>query len=200
MQSSPAIQAHRTRRPVRGFTLFECLVAMAILLIGLLGVVTMFSIGMHARLLAQELVVSQELANMWASWVRFRMDDTGTGPSALKRVDLQVGKRGQFFNDTGDFHAAPGDFNNLPTFGCNTYRGFAWEITQVNAAYKPRYLSESSGSTLEWDKRIDGNGAIPAGMTQPLPLSDVELTISRGVRVYRFNFVFSGIGLEYGNL
>jgi len=52
-------------RPARGFTLFESMVAMFILLVGILGVTSVFSSGMYARLVAQELIVTQDLANQW---------------------------------------------------------------------------------------------------------------------------------------
>ena len=71
----------RSRRRA-GFSLFETMVAMFVMLIGLLGIFSAFAAGMNARLMAQEMVMSQELATMWADWVRFRCRDSG-GPGGL---------------------------------------------------------------------------------------------------------------------
>ena len=185
------------RRP--GFTLFEALVAMFIMLIGLLGIVSVFSGGMQARLLAQELVVSQELANMWAEWIRFRLNENspaGAPFNALSPGDLGAGKRGDFFSDTGDFNAAPGDPANLPTYRRSAYRGYLWEITAVNANYNPEWLTADGTRTIPWDQRLDG-GPVQAA---PAALREVELTVGRGTRRYRFYYVFSGVGLRYGKL
>ena len=191
------------KRPTRlhGFTLFECIVAMFILLIGLLGVVTMFSVGMNQRLQAQELVMSQELANMWASWIRFRLDDsTGGGGFFLATGDLTAGKKGDFFQDAGDFHAGAGSLKNLPTLGANTCRGYTWEITD-SRAFTPGWLPEDSTAPLDWDKTRSGGSAIPSGMgSGPKQLREVELSVFRGARRYKFRYIFSGIGMKYDKL
>ncbi len=195
--------AKRSRRG-RGFTLFEVIVAMFIMLVGLLGVVSIFSAGLHARLLAQELVVSHELANMWADWIRFRLNNTpsaGAPSNVLSLGAISSGNSGDFFQDTGTFHDSPGSPNNLPTYNRNVYQGYTWEITAVNANYKPKWIPEDGSTEKPWDVRLDGGSLIPGSMgSAPPGLSEVELTITRGARRYRFHYVFSGVGLKYSKL
>ncbi len=187
------------RRRHAGFTLFEALVGMFILLVGVLGIVTIFGFGMQVRLHAQELVISQDLANMWANWIRVRLNDSRpSGAYILNRADLQVGKKGDFYNDSGDFHAGGGNTADLPTYQCNSYRGYQWEISAITDGYKPRWLPEDvTKAPVEWDRTLDGSPTIPTAMGGISGLTELELSILRGVRRYRFNYVFSGVGVRH---
>lgn len=194
----------RHARGAEGFSLFEVIVAMFIMLVGLLGVIAVFGAGTNARLLAQELVVSQELANMWADWIRFRMNDSkavGGSLGILHLTDLSKGKKGEFNNDSGDFHMAAGNIVNLPTYQSNVYSGYGWEITD-SKDYVPEWVEEADPTkTHPWDERRDGAAVIPAAMgAGPQALKQVQLTISRGARLYRFVYIFSGVGLKYDKL
>ena len=192
-------QMSRKRR--RGFTLFETIVAMFVLLVGLLGIFAVFGSGLNARLLAQEILVSQDLADMWADWVRFRLNDArakGGALGVLNLVDLATGAQGDFYEDLGDFHFGGGDPRDLPTYHHNVYRGYLWAITQVNRNYTPQYLANNNTELHNWDQRVDGSTVIPSAMgSAPRGLVEVELTIYRGARTYRFNYIFSGVGLKY---
>jgi hypothetical protein len=180
-----------------GFTLMEIIVAMFVLLMGIMGIFAVFNMGVHARLQAQELVISQELANQWADWIRFRLNDTGGGGGvgALTRGSLTVGAKGDFYEDTGNFTFGPGDPRNLPTYHRNVYRGYLWEITAASE-YRPLWVN-AEGGMVDWDRRGDGGSVVPAGMNPTQPLTNVELKITRGARRYPFNYVFSGVGLRY---
>ncbi|MCW8131115.1 MAG: hypothetical protein KIS92_12270, partial [Planctomycetota bacterium] len=139
-----------------------------------------------------------------ADWVRFRLNEsqpTGGTLGVLHLSDLAVGKKGEFLEDTGDFHFTSGDLNNLPTFQANVYSSYAWSITKAED-YVPQWSEEGNPSvTHDWDKRRDGASVIPSGMgAAPLPLKQVELTIIRGTRAYKFNYIFSGVGLKYDKL
>lgn len=193
-----------------GFTMFEAIVAMFILLMGVLGVVAVFSAGMHSRVRAQELIISQDLANMWADWVRFRLNDDATagvlvsGGHQITLADLTVGKKGDFYAGTADAPfqvGATGAPGNLPTTGCGAYQGYTWAITGASD-YTPKWVPEAGGSDNDWTEKIDGSpiyntadfGAFPGN------LKTVELSIFRGARKYIFRFVFSGVGLKYDTL
>lgn len=198
------LPAPRRARGAQGFSLFEVIVAMFIMLVGLLGVIAVFGAGTNARLLAQELVVSQELANMWADWMRFRLNEskaTGGGLGVLHLADLATWKKGEFNADTGDYNLAAGNIVNLPTYQSNVYSGYAWEITNAKD-YTPVWAEEADPTkTHPWDQRRDGSAVIPTTMGNgPLALKQVQLTISRGARMYRFNYLFSGVGLKYDKL
>jgi hypothetical protein len=153
----------------------------------------------NARLVAQEMVVSQELASMWADWVRFRLNESAGGGGALGVLhlsDLAVGSQGDFFNDTGSFHFGGGDPRDLPTFNKNVYRGYLWRITAARN-FAPQYRLDNN-ALINWDLRSDGaTTALPARANAPANLVEVELTIVRGARSYRHNYVFSGVGLRY---
>jgi hypothetical protein len=58
----------------------------------------------------------------------------------------------------------------------------------------------STNSNLHyWDQTLSGAPAVPSAMgNSPKGLTQVELTIERGGRPYKFNFVFSGVGVRYG--
>lgn len=189
---------------------------MFVVLVGLLGVTSMFNNGMKARVLAQEIVLSQELANMWADWVRFRLNDSpkASGPYFLKSSDLSVGQNGDFFSGaaTGNFGADP---TPLPTVGKKVYSGFMWQIgtgdptrnipgTTPANSFKPQWvnmgakdLTPTGGNLHDWDQGLvvpiipGAMGAAPKGLTQ------VDLMIIRGGRPYHFTYVFSGIGMRY---
>ena len=180
------------------------MVGMFILLVGMLGVVSIFSVGMQSRLMAQELIVSQELANMWAEWVRFRINEQPSAGAPQNRIglaDLQAGKRGDFYRDQGDFHSMPGSPENPPTFNCGVYQGYTWEITAADPNYVPQWLTDDGSRAVDWDKRLDGGSAIPAALgTAPRRPVEIELTVVRGSRCYRFKYIFSGVGLKYGDL
>jgi Tfp pilus assembly protein PilV len=184
-----------------GFSLFETLVAMFVMLIGLLGIFSVFGSGMHARLMAQELLTSQDLATMWSDWIRFRLNDsrpTGSGPAYLNSSNLGVGKKGNFYDGTGDFHLGAGNPNELPTVGKNVYKGYTWSITKCTSNYKPKFIGPDGVSVLDWDQRSDGGNAVPSALgSAPDGLVEVELTIYRGARSYKFNYIFSGVGLKY---
>ncbi len=191
-----------TTRPIRAraaFTLFEAIVGMFILLVGVLGIVSVFGFGMQVRLHAQELVISQDLANMWADWIRVRINESkASGGYVLHRSDLAAGKRGDFYNDSGDFHSGSGNTANLPTYQCNAYRGFQWEITAVKHDYKPRWIpDDATQAPVEWDKTLGGSSAIPPAMGSISDLTNVELSIVRGARRYKFNYIFSGVGIKH---
>ena len=188
----------RSRR--RGFSLFETMVAMFVMLIGLLGIFSAFAAGMNARLMAQEMVMSQELATMWADWVRFRCRDSG-GPGGLGVIattDLSVGKQGNFYTASGDFHFGAGDPRELPTANKNAFSGYRWMITRSNRNFTPVYLAANGTDVVTWDKRSDNNSVLPGSMGDAPPsLTEVELTIYRGARSYKYTYVFSGVGLKY---
>ena len=191
--------------PRRGFTLFEVIVAMFIVLVGLLGIFSVFGVGVHARLVAQELVISQELAGMWADWIRFRLNDHSAAPAGvqanlglLETRDLQAGKAGQFYEDRGDFHFAPGSTGNLPTCGRSAYRGYRWEIAEAVHGYKPEWSAENGARAVPWDQRLDGGVALPPALGEaPGDMVEVKLVIARGARRYSFYYVFSGVGIKY---
>ena len=192
------------KRSSRGFSLFEVIVAMFIMLVGLLGVIAVFGAGTNARLLAQELVVSQELANMWADWIRFRLNEskaTGGSLGILHLADLAKGKTGEFVSDSGDFTLGSGSLVDLPTFQANVYSGYIWTITDAND-YTPVWVEDADPTkTHPWDQRLDGSSVIPAALgAAPQALKQIELTISRGSRAYRFVYIFSGVGLKYDKL
>lgn len=194
----------RRSKGAQGFSLFEVIVAMFIMLVGLLGIIAVFGAGTNARLLAQELVVSQELANMWADWMRFRLNESkaaGGSLGVLHLSDLAAGKKGDFNADSGDFHLGSGSLVDLPTFQSNVYSGYGWEITDAKD-YTPVWAEEADPTkTHPWDQRRDGSSVIPSTMgTGPQALKQVQLTISRGARLYRFNYIFSGVGLKYDKL
>jgi type II secretory pathway pseudopilin PulG len=192
------------RLEAHGFTLLETIAAMIVLLMGLLGIFAVFGSGVHARLQAQELIISQDLASQWAEWIRFRLNDCETTPEdgargILRRDRLQKHDAGDFYEDTGDHHfLPPGDVRNLPTFKCSIYRGYRWEIMNVNHNYKPQWRY---GLELrDWDVRGDRAPVVPPSMElDPMKkgLFEVELAISRGARRYPFTFAFSGVGLKY---
>jgi len=189
----------RSRRRA-GFSLFETMVAMFVMLIGLLGIFSAFAAGMNARLMAQEMVMSQELATMWADWVRFRCRDSG-GPGGLgiiSTTDLASGKQGNFYAGTGDFHFGAGDPRELPTVGKNAFKGYTWRIEEAKQNFVPEFLAPDGVTVLSWDKRSDGNSVIPPSMgNAPGALTQVKLVIYRGARSYPFHYVFSGVGLKY---
>lgn len=198
----PSLKAramHRNRKG--GFSLFEVIVAMFIMLVGLLGIIAVFTAGMNARLLAQELLMSQELANMWADWVRFRLNESkaqGGSLGILHLSDLTAGKSGDFMADSGDFHIGSGSLNDLPTFQANVYSNYTWLITDAQD-YEPRWVEEGNPAvTHKWTERRDGANVIPGALgAGPQALKQVELTIVRGTRAYKFNYIFSGVGLKY---
>jgi type II secretory pathway pseudopilin PulG len=184
-----------------GFTIFECLVAIFILLVGLLGVISVFSVGMQSRLKAQELALSQDLSNQWYEWVRFRMNDTqpsGGARGILHRSDIVPNLGGDFFAGTGDLCFTPADDpRNMATVGVDAYRGYKWMLTSVNAGFKPEWLAENGSGTRPWTTRLDGGSLLPAGLQAPGDLLQVQMEIVRGVRTYPFTFVFSGVGVRY---
>jgi len=191
----------------RGFTVFECIVAMFILLIGLLGVVSVFSVGMNSRLKAQELLISSDLATMWSDWVRSRLNESkgAGGPQGILHLgDLTKDLSGDFYNDVGDLHfAPPGDPRNLPTYQVNVYSGYKWKTDAAagTASYKPQYVSEDGSGVHDWSQRTDGGSALPGGMgAMPRNLVEVKFTIYRGTRTYDFFYLFSGVGLKYEKL
>jgi type II secretory pathway pseudopilin PulG len=184
-----------------GFTLLETIVAMFVLLMGLLGIFSVFGSGVYARLQAQELIITQDLANQWAEWVRFRLNEArpqGGAQGILHRINLNEGASGDFYQDTGTLNfSPPGDPRNLPTFQRSIYRGYRWEITKVDNDYRPKW-SVTGGAPIDWDKRGDNAPVVPPAMgSGPRPLTEVELKIDRGARRYPFTFVFSGVGLKY---
>jgi len=187
----------------RGFSVFECLVAIFILLVGVLGVISVFSVGMQSRLKAQELAVSQDLSNQWYEWVRFRMNDSqapGGVHGTLHRTDIVPNLGGDFFAGTGDLCFAPGDVRNMATVGVDAYRGYKWLVTNTNASFKPEWFAEDGSGVRPWTTRLDGGGLLPAGMSNPDDLLQVQLQIIRGVRTYPFTFVFSGVGVRCDSL
>lgn len=184
-----------------GFSLIEVIVAVFVFLIGVMGVLFTFTAGMRARLVAQELVISQDLAQKWYEWVRFRMNEhagPGAPTGALARTDLSVGKTGSFYENSGDLYHSPADGpNNPPTYNQTAYRGYRWIITAADHGYKPMW-EDKDGATHPWDQSKSGNSVVPSGVgAPPSPISLVELTIERGTRRYRFQFVFSGVGRKY---
>lgn len=193
------------RRRRRGFTLFEVIVAMFILLMGVLGIVSVFTAGMQLRLRAQEILISHELANMWADWIRFRVNDAkpaGGALGVLHRSDLSQGKKGDFYSTDvpGDFGFSHPDPRNLPTKGMNVYQGYTWEITEADQSYKPQFVRESDGQLIPWDKRVDGATDLftwGGGTAAIGTLTQVELTIRRGAHPYEFIYIFSGVGMKY---
>lgn len=187
----------------KGFTLFEAIVAIFILLVGVMGIASVFSAGMRARMVAQELITSQELANMWADWIRFRLNSEGLASgSELTLADLVNGASGDFYADTGDLHLTPaGTAMNLPTHNRNAYDGFTWEISEVNDEYKPQWVPENGADPLPWDQRLDGSTVFNGGWaTTPAHMVEVTLHIYRGARRYEFTYIFSGVGMKYDNL
>jgi hypothetical protein len=202
-----------------GFTLFETIVAMFVVLMGLLGIIATFSVGMKARVMSQELLISQELATMWADWVRFRLNDTSaTTPNRILSSDLKVGAAGDFFLDknlkSGNLHVSPGSIADLPTYNKLVYQGYWWEITALHdghggaggvGTYVPQWipanvtdLTDAGGKLKDWDKRKDGASIIPVNLgAPPSGLTEVELTIHHYSRSYTFNYTFSGVGLKY---
>jgi type II secretory pathway pseudopilin PulG len=216
MAPYPRIQL-RTRQ--KGFTLFETIVAMFVVLMGLLGIIATFSVGMKARVMAQELLISQEVATMWADWVRFRLNDTNAGaPNRLTSADLKVGAGGDFYLDKNfggaSFHVSPGSKADLPTYQKPVYQGYQWEITAIRDgrgkagaiySYDPQWipanvtdLTDNGGLLKDWNQRKDGAGVYPKTVGEPLKgLTDVELTVRHNGRSYTFNYTFSGVGLKY---
>ena len=160
-----------------GFTLLECLVAMFILLVGLLGIVAVFNAGISARLQAQEMVVSSELALQWRDWAHIKLNGGGA-PSA--------GDQGDFFTGSGA--------STLPTVGCNVYRGYAWRVSSADD-YTPQWLAYTGNANVPCpaDTRQDGKAT---GATLS-PLLKVNLAISRGARIYNYVFVFSRVPVDY---
>ncbi|MFH0939292.1 MAG: prepilin-type N-terminal cleavage/methylation domain-containing protein [Planctomycetota bacterium] len=152
----------------RGFSLFEIIVAMFVMLVGLLGIFAVFGSGLNSRLLAQEITVSQDLANMWADLVRFNNFDPNNVAT------------GDFYTDT-----------RLLTNGCNVYRGYTWLVTSNNASYQPQWVTNDNNTNVLHNF---GEGALDAA---PSALKEVELTVYRGSRSYKFHYVFSGVGLKY---
>ncbi|MCZ7647648.1 MAG: prepilin-type N-terminal cleavage/methylation domain-containing protein [Planctomycetota bacterium] len=196
-------------RSSRGFTMFEAIVAMFILLMGVLGVVAVFTSGMHTRMRAQEILMSQDLANQWADWVRFRLNPDAAGGSALSAsglkltlADLSAGKKGDFNTGLSDAPFQVGAataLGNLPTVGASTTQGYSWVIADV-ADYAPLWVPEDGSDDKTWAQRLDGNAlwsSADLGGATPLPLKRVDLTILRGARRYKFSYVFSGVGLNY---
>ena len=187
------------RRNGCGFSLFEVIVAIFIFLIGVLGVLLTFSAGMRARMVSQELIVSQELAQMWSEWMRYRINErpsAGAPKGTMKRAALALGSKGDFYENTGDFYLGAADApNNPPTYHKNIYNGYTWTISRVKANYKPEWQA-SDGSRGTWDTSIGGGKAVAVG-DPPADLTEVELSIARGARQYRFTFLFSGVGLKY---
>lgn len=193
-------------RTTKGFTLFETLVAMFVMLVGLLGVTSMFNSGMKSRVLAEEIVLSQELANMWADWVRFRLNDSKPSGYFLHSIDLVQGASGDFFQSTasGNFNADP---NKLPTYQKKVYQGFLWQIGPGSSGpnnYKPQWVTlgaldlTNPANLRNWDQRLDNANIIAASMgSAPANLTQVELIVTRAGRSYRFNYVFSGVGVRY---
>lgn len=195
-----------SRKP-RGFTVFECIVAMFILLIGLLGVVSVFSVGMNSRLKAQELLISSDLATMWSDWVRSRLNESkgsGGAQGILHLADLDKDLSGDFYADAGDLHfAPPGDPRNLPTFQVNVYAGYKWKVEAAGGTsnYRPQWMAEDGSGARDWSKRSDGGAALPGAMgAMPKDMLEVKLTIYRGTRIYDFFYLFSGVGLKYEKL
>ena len=128
---------------------------MFVVLMGLMGIIATFSVGMKAQVIAQELVISQELATMWADWIRFRLNDApgATTPHKLTSADLIVNKKGSFYleKDTGGggpaYTIGGSDPSDLPLYnrGNGTtadifkydktiYAGYTWEITALRDA------------------------------------------------------------------
>jgi len=176
------------------------MIAMFVMLIGLLGIFSAFAAGMSARLMAQEMVISQELATMWADWVRFRCRDSGGpgGLGVLATTDLSVGKSGNFYTGTGDFHFGAGDARELPTVNKNVFSGYVWRITKANKNFIPNYLAANGVDIVAWDKRSDGGSVVPPTMgAAPPALTEIDLTIYRGARSYTYTYVYSGVGLKY---
>ena len=92
---------------------------------------------MKAQVVAQELVVSQELATMWSDWVRFRLNDYGgtTTPNKLTSADLS-GASGDFYEDkdlsgTAKFHIGGGDPSDPPTYHKSIYQGYWWRVVAI---------------------------------------------------------------------
>ena len=209
----------RLRSRPRAFTLFETIVAMFVVLMGLLGIIATFSVGMKARVMAQELLISQEVATMWADWVRFRLNDTSAGtPNRLQSSDLKVGASGDFYLDknlgSGSIHIGGGNKADLPTYQKPVYQGYTWEITAIrdgsgNAgaiySYNPQWipanvtdLTNKGGKLMDWTQRKDGGPIFPPAIgAPPKGLTDIELTIRHNGRPYVFNYTFSGVGLKY---
>jgi len=214
------VDSHPVRPPrvSKGFTLFEVIIAMFVVLMGLMGIIATFSVGMKAQVVAQELVVSQELATMWADWVRFRLSDNAgpSIPNSLKSTDLVVGASGNFYKDSGTFHIGAGNAADLPLYQKQLYQGYTWRIKRlVNSdgtsggvhSYVPQWIPQNCTNLLDapstpgpttlnaWNQRLDGGAIFPAINVQGL--TQVELAIERGGREYLFNYTFSGVGLRY---
>ena len=209
----------RLRSPRSGFTLFETIVAMFVVLMGLLGIIATFSVGMKARVMAQELLISQELATMWADWVRFRLNDVSAGPpNRLQTTDLKVGASGDFYLDKnlggGTLHIGGGNAADLPTFGKPIYQGYTWEITALTDgtgkagaanSYNPQWipskvtdLTDKGGQLKDWTTRLDGGPIYPVSLGgPPQGLTNVQLRIWHNGRPYDFTYTFSGVGLKY---
>jgi len=187
------------RRNSGGFSLFEVIVAIFIFLIGVMGVLMTFTAGMRARMISQELIVSQELAQMWAEWMRYRINEhpsAGAPAGTLTRAMLVVGANGDFYKNTGNFYLGVASSpNNPPTYKKNVYDGYTWTISKVKANYKPEWQA-SDGSRGTWETAIGGGSSIAVG-APPADLTEVELAVARGARQYRFTFLFSGVGLKY---
>ena len=190
----------RHGRGSRGFTLVEAIVAIFILLVGVMGIASVFSAGMRARMKAQELITSQELANMWADWIRFRLNAEGLATSSVLSLgDLSVGAGGDFYDNTGSLSlSTPDDPMNLPTHKRNAYEGYTWEIADVQQV-KPHWIPEDGTDPVPWDQRLDGVALYAFG-TAPAPMTEVLLYVSRGGRRYQFTYLFSGVGMKYDNL
>jgi len=187
-----------------GFSLLEVIVAIFVFLVGVMGVLMTFTAGMRARMVAQELIVSQDLAQKWYEWVRFRMNEhpgAGAPVGTLTRGDLTAGKGGDFYENSGDLCLSPANHaNNMPTYQCSVYRGYRWSITAVDSAYQPQWEA-SDGTMRSWTQTAGGTSVVPGAVgAAPDNLTRVELSISRGTRQYRYHFIFSGVGRKYDPL
>ena len=197
---SPCLRGARRRG--RGFSLFEVIVAIFVFLIGVMGILMTFTAGMRARMIAQELIVSQDLAQMWAEWMRYRINEkpsAGAPNGTMTRASLAAGAKGDFYENSGSFYLPPQNSpNNPPTYHKSAYRGYGWSILKVNSNYKPQWQAEN-GTLGTWELSAGGGGSVPVG-APPGDLTEVELQIVRGAREYRFTFLFSGVGFKHDPL